>query len=69
MLDQAAVHYEMDRRREFVSGGMEDVRLLGRAMAACARDYRERLLEVAGDLLVSLGQWMHRRAQPHAVGS
>jgi len=69
MLDQAAVHYEVDRRREFVSGGMEDARLLGRATAACVRDYRERLSEVAADLLVSLGQWMHRRAQPHSVGS
>ena len=51
----------MERRYEFVSEGAQTTRWLTQFAAKGFRVYRNRLLQVASDALLSLGAWLERK--------
>ena len=51
----------MERRYEFVSEGAQTTRWLTQFAAEEFRVYRDRLLQVASDALLSLGAWLEQK--------
>ena len=69
MLDPITARAEMNRRREFVSDGVQVAGLLGQAIAEGVRAYRDRTLRAVGNALVALGTRLRHRHHLHSVSS